>query len=50
MIVNGIQISIQASVDGKHPVTGVPPAPITVRITDDNIYRITDDDEYRIID
>jgi hypothetical protein len=50
MIVNGVQISIQAAVDGKHPATGVPPAPITVRIADDGVYRIVDDGQYRIID
>jgi len=47
MIINGIQISIQAAIDGKHIVSSVP---ITVRITDDNVYRITDNDEYRLID
>ena len=49
-MINGIQISIQAAVDGKHIVSTVPPVPLTVRITDDNVYRITDNDEYRIID
>jgi hypothetical protein len=50
MIINGIQISIQAAIDGKHIVSTTPPVPITVRIADDNVYRITDNDEYRIID
>lgn len=49
-MINGIQISIQAAVDGKHIVSSAPPVPITVRITDDDVYRITDNDEYRIID
>jgi hypothetical protein len=49
-MINGIQISIQAAVDGKHIVSTVPPVPTTVRIADDGVYRITDDNEYRIID
>lgn len=47
MIVNGIQISIQAAVDGKNPDGAIPP---TVRIADDGVYRIADDGQYRIID
>jgi len=50
MIVNGIQISIQAAIDGKNPNGAIPPAPITVRIADDGVYRIADDGQYRIID
>jgi hypothetical protein len=46
-MINGIQISIQAAIDGKHIVADVP---LAVRIADDGVYRITDDDEYRIID
>lgn len=49
-MINGIQISIQAAVDGKHIVSATPPVPTTVRIADDGVYRITDNDEYRIID
>lgn len=49
-MINGIQITIQVAVDGRHIVSTTPPVPINVRITDDDVYRITDDDEYRIID
>lgn len=50
MWINGIQIAIVIGVDGKHPVSVLPPVPPNVRIADDDVYRITDDDEYRIID
>lgn len=49
-MINGIQISIQAAVDGKHIVSTTPPIPKEVRITDDGANRITDNSELRIID
>jgi hypothetical protein len=47
MIINGIQISIQMSVDGKHVVNLIP---LNVRIADDGVARIVDSGQYRIID
>lgn len=49
-MINGIQISIQAAVDGKYIISSTPPIPKEVRITDDDVSRVTDNDELRIID